>query len=135
MFVFFRHKESFYYNTHVRDYQHLCTGSVRHKRPRTESEENNNFIKMLRLATSSVEFSTDIQMTKQLDWGDIGLPIGPTPANIFVGSRTALLLGTMIRPLFYCWYVDGWFAVSRQTTKVPDFIASSFKLLKLISVS
>ena len=82
-----------------RDYQQPCTGSVWHKRYRTESEEK-DFIKLLRLATSSVEFSANGQMYKQLDGVAIGSPLWPTLANIFLGYREAVLLEKMSRPLF-----------------------------------
>ena len=59
------------------------------------------FTKLLRLATSSVEFSPNSQMYKQLDGVAIGSPLGPELVNIFAGSREALLLGKMSIPLFY----------------------------------
>ena len=60
-----------------------------------------NFITLLRLATSSVMFSANGQMYKQLDGVAMGSPLRATLANIFVGSQEAVLLEKTSRPLFY----------------------------------
>ena len=60
---------------------------------------------------SSVKFSANDQMYKELDGVAMGSLLGPTLANIFVGSKEAVLLEKMSRPLFYCMYVDDCFPI------------------------
>ena len=51
----------------------------------------------------------------------MGSPLGPTLANIFVGSQEAVLLEKMSRPLFYCGYVDDCFAVFKTKDESSQF--------------
>ena len=44
-----------------------------------------SFKELMRLVTSGVEFSFNGTMFRQIDGVAMGSPLGPTPANIFVG--------------------------------------------------
>ena len=46
--------------------------------------EKNNFIKLMKIATSDVQFSFNNKIYSQIDWVAMGSPLGPTLANIFV---------------------------------------------------
>ena len=65
-----------------------------------QSLTKENFIQLLRLTTSKVEFSANSQMYKQLDGVAMVSPLGSTQVYIFVGSLEVLLLGKMSRSLF-----------------------------------
>ena len=45
--------------------------------------EKNNLVKMMKLATSDVQFSFNNIMYSQIDGVAMGSPLGPTLANIF----------------------------------------------------
>ena len=60
-------------------------------------------------------------MYQQLDGVAIGSPLETTLANIFVGSREAVLLEKMSKPLFYCRYVDDCFAVFKTKDESTQF--------------
>ena len=80
-----------------------------------------NFIQLLRLTTSKVEFSANSQMYKQLDGVAIGSPLGNTLTNIFLESREALLMGKTRRHLFYCRYIDYCFVVFKTEDESAQF--------------
>ena len=63
------------------------------------------------LATSSVEFSFNKNMHRQIDGVAMGSPLGPALANIFVGYQEAKIFNIAKRPLVYFRYVDDTFAV------------------------
>ena len=65
----------------------------------------------MQLATSSVEFSFNNNMYRQIDGVAMGSPLGPALANIFVGYQEAKLFNIAKRPLVYFRYVDDTFAV------------------------
>ena len=71
----------------------------------------NIFVELMQLATSSVEFSFNNNMHRQIDDVAMGSPFGPAFANIFVGYQEAKLLNIAKRPLVYFRYVDDTFAV------------------------
>jgi len=61
-------------------------------------------------ATSSVEFSFNITMYKQIDGIAMGSPLGPMLANIFVGYHESLRFDLTTKPCMYQRYVDDTFA-------------------------
>ena len=71
----------------------------------------NILVKLMQLATSSVKFSFNNNMHRQIDGVAMGSPFGPALANIFVGYQEAKLFNIAKRPLVYFWYVDDTFAV------------------------
>ena len=71
----------------------------------------NIFIELMQLATSSVEYSFNSIMHRQIDGVAMGSPLRPALANIFVGYQEAKLFNIAKRPLVYFRYVDDTFAV------------------------
>ena len=65
----------------------------------------------MQLATSSVEFSFNNNMYRQIDCVAMGSPLGPALANIFVGHQEQKLFNVVNRPLAYFRYFDDTFAV------------------------
>jgi len=69
------------------------------------------FVELMQLAASSVEFSFNNNMYRQIDGVAMGSPLGPALANIFVGHQEEKLFKVVNRPLAYFRYVDDTFAV------------------------
>ena len=69
------------------------------------------FVELMQTATSSVEFSFNNIMHRQVDGVAMGSPLGPSLAIIFVGYYEALLFKRVNKPLMYYRYVDDTFAV------------------------
>ena len=81
-----------------------------------------SFVKLLHLATTSVELGANGQMYQQLSVVAIGSPLEPTLVNIFVASQEALLLmKRTCRPLYYCRHVDNCFAVFKMKEESVKF--------------
>ena len=70
-----------------------------------------DIVELMQLATSSVEFSFNNNMYRQIDGVSMGSPLGPALANIFVGHQEQKLFNVIDRPLAYFRYVDDTFAV------------------------
>ena len=68
-----------------------------------------NFIKLMYMATSGIEFCFDGQMYSQVDGVVMGSPLGPTLANIIMGHLEAEFFNKNDFPLMYCRYVDDCF--------------------------
>ena len=104
------------------------------------------FIKLMQLATSSVEFSFNNNMHRQIDGITMGSTFSPALANIFVGYQEAKLFNIAKRPLVYFQYVDETFAVfnneedcypfsSTLTPFIPHFASPMKKNLITLSPS
>ena len=59
------------------------------------------FVELKQTATSSIEFSFNTIMHWQIDGVDMGFPLGPSLANIFVGKYEALIFKRVNKPLMY----------------------------------
>ena len=70
----------------------------------------NVFVELTHLATSSVEFSFNNNMHRQIDGVAMGSPLGPALANISVGYQEVKLFSNTNKPLAYFRYVDDTFA-------------------------
>ena len=77
----------------------------------------------MQTATSSVEFSFNNIMHQQIDGIAMGLPLGPSLANIFVGYHEALLFKRVNKPLMYYQYVDDTFAVFNDEDECNEFFS------------
>ena len=77
----------------------------------------------MQTATSSVEFSFNNIMHRQIDGVAMGSPLGPSLANIFVGYYEALLFKRVNKPLMYYRYVDDTFAVFNDEDKCNEFFS------------
>ena len=73
----------------------------------------------MQTATSSVEFSFNNIMHRQID----GVAMGSPLANIFVGYHEALLFKRVNKPLMYYRYVDDTFAVFNAEDKCNEFFS------------
>ena len=80
------------------------------------------FIELMELATSSIEFSFNNEMYRQIDGVAMGSPLGPALANIFVGYHEAKLFGNEDKPLMYHRYVDDTFLIFRDETQSNSFL-------------
>ena len=81
------------------------------------------FVELMQTATSSVEFSFNNIMHRQIDGVAMGSPLGPSLANIFVGYHEALLFKRVNKPLKYYRYVDDTFAVFNDGDKCNEFFS------------
>ena len=82
----------------------------------------NIFVELMQLATSSVEFSFNNKMHRQIDGVAMGSPLGPALVNIFVGYQEVKLFNIAKRPLVYFRYVDDTFAVFNNEEDCNTFL-------------
>ena len=81
------------------------------------------FIELTNIATTSVEFSFNNKMYKQIDGVAMGSPLGPTLVNIFVGyQEEKLLFIDNNQPLIYFRYVDDTFAMFEDEFNCNRFL-------------
>jgi len=83
------------------------------------------FVELMQLATSSVEFSFNNYMYRQIDGVAMGPPLDPALANIFVGHQEQKLFNVVNRPLAYFRYVDDTFAVFNNEDDCNAFLSTS----------
>ena len=77
----------------------------------------------MQTAISSVEFSFNNILHRQIDGVAMGSPLGPSLANIFVGYYEALLFKRVNKPLMYYRYVDDTFAVFTDEDECNEFFS------------
>jgi len=77
----------------------------------------------MHLATSSVEFSFNNNMYRQIDGVAMASPLGPALANIFVRHPEEKLFNFVSRPLEYFWYVDDTFTVFNNEDDCNAFLS------------
>ena len=77
----------------------------------------------MQTASSSVEFSFNNIMHRQIDGVAMGSPLGPSLANIFVGYYEALLFKRVSKPLVYYQHVDNTFAVFNGEDECNEFFS------------
>ena len=76
----------------------------------------------MKTATTSVEFSFNNSMYRQIDGVAMGSPFGPTLANIFVGYYESKLFNVISKPNVHCRYVDGTFSLFHKETDFQKFL-------------
>ena len=81
------------------------------------------FVELMQTTTSSVEFSFNNIMHRQIDGVAVGSPLGPSLANIFVGYYGALLFKRVNKPPMYYRYVDDTFAVFNDEDECNEFFS------------
>ena len=79
------------------------------------------FIKLMKSATSGVEFSFNDIMYKQTDGVAMGSPLGPALANIFVGFCEKKFFSQISKPSTYFRYVDDTFAIFYNEEELENF--------------
>jgi hypothetical protein len=78
-------------------------------------------VELLVKSTSSVEFSFDDVMYRQVDGVAMGSPLGPILANVFVGHHEKLLFSKVTKPMLYYRYVDDIFACFSNEAACDEF--------------
>ena len=88
---------------------------------------------LIKTATlTSVEFSFNNFIYRQIDGVAMGSPLGPTLANIFVWYYESKLFNKISKPTIYCYYVDDTFSFFHKETDFQKFL-SCLNLLHLSS--
>ena len=82
------------------------------------------FVEPTEMATSTVEFSFNDIMHRQIDAVAMGSPLGPALANIFVGYYKSKLFQTTSKPKMYYRYMDDTFLVFSNEDKCNLFLDS-----------
>ena len=80
------------------------------------------FVKLMEMATSSVEFSFNDIMHRQIDGVAMRSPLGPALANIFVGNYEPKLFQTTSKPEMYYSYMDDTFVVFSNEDECDLFL-------------
>ena len=78
----------------------------------------------MQTATSSVEFSFNDTMYRQIDGVAMEFPLGPALANIFVGYQETKLFLNVKKSLIYSRYVDDIFAVFENEDGCEKILSS-----------
>ena len=76
----------------------------------------------MKTATTSVEFSFNNIMFRQIDGVAMGSPLDPALANIFVGYYESKLFNEISKPTVYCRYVDDTFSLFHKETEFQKFL-------------
>jgi hypothetical protein len=91
--------------------------------------QRSSFIRLMNLATSSIEFSFNGDMFRQTDGVAMGSPLGPTLANIIMGYLEENYFRSNQKPLVYCYrYVDDCFILFNNKEEC-DRMFTSFNSL------
>ena len=80
------------------------------------------FVELMEMAASSVEFSFNDIMHRQIDGLAMGSPLGPALDNIFVGYHESELFQTNSKPEVYYRYMDDTFVVFSNEDKCDLFL-------------
>ena len=80
------------------------------------------FVELLHSATSTVEFSFDNTIYRQIDGVAMGSPLGPALANIFVGYYEEKLFSEISKPAVYFRYVDDTFVIFQNEKESEEFL-------------
>ena len=76
----------------------------------------------MEMAISSVEFSFNDIMYRQIDGVAMGSPLGPALTNIFVGYYETKLFQTISKPAMYYRYMDDTFVVFNNENQCEVFL-------------
>ena len=71
----------------------------------------------MKTATTSVEFSFNNIMYRQIDGIAMGSPLGPALANIFAGYYESKLFKEISKPTVNCRYVNNTFSLIHKETE------------------
>ena len=105
----------------------ICADALYNDDSMAPSFPRNIFVELMQLATSSVEFSFNNNMHRQIDGVAMGSPLGPALANIFVGYQEAKLFNIAKRPLVYFRYVVlSPYSTMKKTATLFSFSSTPF---------
>ena len=76
----------------------------------------------MKTATTSVEFSFNNIMYRQIDGVAMGSPLGPALANIFVGYYESKFFNEILKLTVYCCYVDDTFSLFHKEIEFQNFL-------------
>ena len=82
------------------------------------------FVELMEMATSSVEFSFNDIMHRQIDGVAMGSPLGPALSDIFVGYYESKLFQTTSKPEMYYRYMNDTFVVFSNEYECDLFLDS-----------
>ena len=82
------------------------------------------FTDLMKIVTSSIEFSFNNCMYRQIDGVAMGSSLGPTLANIFVGFYKSKLFDKISKPQIYYRYVDDTFALFQDEVDSETFLTN-----------
>ena len=82
------------------------------------------FVELLHSATSTVKFSFDNIIYRQIDGVAMGSPLGPALANIFVGYYEEKLFSEISQPAVYFRYVYDTFVIFQNEKESEEFLVS-----------
>ena len=102
---------SLFTNVPLAEIIEICADAFYNDDSIAPSFPRNIFVELMQLATSSVEFSFNNNMHRQINGVAMGSLLGPALANISVGYQEAKLFNIAKRPLVYFWYIDDTFVV------------------------
>ena len=102
----------------------ICANKLYENEKNSPPFSKDIFIELMNMATSSVEFSFNNIMYKQIDGISMGSPLGPALANIFVGFYEQQLFQTTNKPTVYYRYVDDTFAIFKLESDCDKFLSS-----------
>ena len=89
-------------------------------------------VELMQTVTSSVEFSFNNIMHRQIDDVTMDSPLGPFHANILVGYYKALLFKRVNKPFMYYRYVDDTFAAFNDEEECNEFFSHLNSLHSLL---
>ena len=95
--------------------------------------EKNNFIKLMKIATSDVQFNFNNTIYSQIDGVAMGSPLGPTLANIFIGYLESKIADDLSSQVVYIRYVDDCLVISKTESENEDIFQKLNSLHKKIS--
>ena len=90
--------------------------------------QRSSFIKLMHMATSSIEFSFNGEMFRQKDGVAMGSPLGPTLANIIMGYLEENYFRSNQNPLVYYRYVDDCFILFNNKEECDEMFTSFNRL-------
>ena len=99
----------------------ICTKTLYDGHLPTPVVPKHVFIELMKTATTSVEFSFNNIMYRQIDGVAVGSPLGPALENIFVGYYESKLFNKISKPTVYCRYLDETFPFFTKKLNSKNF--------------
>ena len=81
------------------------------------------FIELMKTATTSVEFSFNNIIYRQIVGVAMGSPHGSALPNIFIGYYESKVFNKILKPTIYCHYIDDTFSLFHKETDSQNFLS------------